>query len=33
MPDVKIEASWKEKLEEEFAKAYFEKLAAFVREE
>lgn len=33
MADVKIEQSWKEKLEGEFGKEYFEKLTAFVREE
>src|SRR3990172_13406861 len=33
MSDVKIEASWKEKLAEEFGKPYFQQLAQFVREE
>ncbi|MEX1248107.1 MAG: uracil-DNA glycosylase [Anaerolineales bacterium] len=33
MSDVKIEASWKEKLEVEFEKPYFQQLAAFVHEE
>ncbi|MEX1071467.1 MAG: uracil-DNA glycosylase [Anaerolineales bacterium] len=33
MPDVKIEQSWKEKLEAEFGKPYFEKLTSFVRDE
>lgn len=33
MVDVKIEPSWKEKLEGEFGKEYFEKLTAFVRDE
>jgi uracil-DNA glycosylase len=33
MPDVKIEASWKEKLDEEFGKDYFTKLTDFVRQE
>ncbi|MEX2161644.1 MAG: uracil-DNA glycosylase [Anaerolineales bacterium] len=33
MADVKIEASWKKKLAEEFGKPYFQQLAAFVREE
>lgn len=33
MSDVKIEASWKEKLAEEFGKLYFHQLAQFVREE
>lgn len=31
--EVKIEPSWKEALQEEFGKAYFEELAAFVKEE
>lgn len=31
--EVKIEKSWKEKLEKEFVKEYFQKLTAFVREE
>ena len=33
MSDVKIEASWKEKLAEEFETPYFQQLAQFVREE
>ncbi len=33
MADVKIEPSWKEKLEAELAKPYFQQLTAFVREE
>lgn len=33
MSGVKIEASWKEKLAEEFEKPYFQQLTAFVREE
>jgi uracil-DNA glycosylase len=33
MSDVKIEASWKKKLAEEFEKPYFKQLADFVREE
>jgi uracil-DNA glycosylase len=33
MPDVKIEASWKEKLQDEFGKDYFQNLAAFVKKE
>jgi uracil-DNA glycosylase len=33
MADVKIEQSWKEKLDEEFEKPYFETLADFVRAE
>ncbi|HEX9595638.1 MAG TPA: uracil-DNA glycosylase [Anaerolineales bacterium] len=33
MADVKIEGSWKEKLEAEFEKPYFQQLTAFVREE
>ncbi len=33
MTDVKIEESWKNRLSEEFAKPYFEKLIAFVKEE
>lgn len=33
MADVKIEASWKEKLEGEFGKEYFQKLTDFVRQE
>ena len=33
MADVKIEASWKGKLVEEFGKPYFQQLAQFVREE
>ncbi|RZS98108.1 uracil-DNA glycosylase [Cecembia calidifontis] len=31
--DVKIEESWKERLEEEFKKPYFDKLAEFIRSE
>src|ERR1043166_9449379 len=31
--DVKIEASWKEALKEEFGKEYFQKLAGFVKAE
>jgi uracil-DNA glycosylase len=31
--DVRIEPSWKEKLEEEFVKEYFRKLTDFIREE
>lgn len=31
--EVKIEKSWKDKLEKEFEKEYFQKLTAFVREE
>ena len=31
--EVRIEKSWKEKLEKEFEKEYFQKLTAFVREE
>jgi uracil-DNA glycosylase len=33
MTEVKLEASWKEALEEEFGKEYFEQLTAFVKEE
>ncbi len=33
MAEVKIEASWKEALQEEFGKEYFEQLVAFVKEE
>jgi uracil-DNA glycosylase len=33
MNDVKIEASWKEKLQDEFGKDYFQNLAAFVKKE
>ncbi len=33
MPDVKIEPSWKEKLQDEFGKNYFQNLAAFVKKE
>lgn len=33
MADVKIEASWKEKLEVEFQKPYFQQLSTFVHEE
>jgi uracil-DNA glycosylase len=33
MVDVKIEPSWKHKLEAEFGKAYFEQLTAFVKQE
>src|SRR5262245_11337382 len=31
--DVRLEPSWKEKLQEEFAKPYFAELAAFVKDE
>lgn len=33
MMEVKIEPSWKSALQDEFSKAYFEQLAAFVKEE
>jgi uracil-DNA glycosylase len=33
MAEVKIEQSWKEKLDEEFEKPYFQQLAQFVRDE
>ncbi len=33
MKDIKIEASWKQALTEEFGKAYFTELSAFVKEE
>jgi uracil-DNA glycosylase len=33
MNDVKIEPSWKDKLQDEFGKEYFQNLAAFVKKE
>ena len=33
MMDVKIEASWKDKLQSEFSKPYFKSLAGFIRDE